>query len=484
LFHDAVELTTLSYFRGVHVSDVVETCTLLRKAEASLAAEGPPRRVDPLADTSPTALLGIVDSLLIDFPNWNGILPRFKKYDDVVFHRDCPHELFPNDASKAAAAIRNPVTEFQRFVDDARNQALNSGGCPSPNDFRYNYELFKACSAVLPFLDHAINQAFAGEKSGRKDLSYEAQILLYSVAVPPAFTVLPESRGIFTFSSDVKYEKHPENSPSNPAVDDDGDVIILDRPPLHQTCAAAPTASSSKSAAAADPSISTADSRRRYNQAPATVSRAEKTPPPVDIAPGDTQLSVLADFGVIKPTIAPAVNAGAASPAHSVRSTSSLGLSSLTLDSPEEPSSRPDSPTTKVAAATSSKKPAAASVKKTTALSPTKPAVAKDRSRAAAKSPTASSTPPPPPPPKKAPITPADKEDSAATITVDLSSTPSSPPRSPSRSDSVSSKRGRSTTKRRDSTKKTSETADESPSSSPDARRPKTSRRRVDSADD
>ncbi|KAJ3089387.1 hypothetical protein HDU96_003785, partial [Phlyctochytrium bullatum] len=340
--------------------------------------------------------------------------------------------------------------------------------------------------------------AFAGEKSGRTDLSYEAQLLLYSVAVPPAFTVLPESRGIFTFSSNVKYEERParrgrprkpqpdnedhENAPSEPAVDDDGDVIIPDRPPLHPISTAAPTATSNRSTAAADPSTSTAEGRRRYDQAPATVSRAEKTPPSADIAPGDTQLSLLAEFGVIKPTTAPAVNAGAASPAHSVRSTSSLGLSSLTLDSPQEPSSRPASPTKKVAAATSPKKLAAASSKKTSAPSPTKPAAAKDRPRAVTKS---SGTPSvPPPPPKQAPITPADKEDSAATITVDLSSTPSSPPRSPSRSDSVSSKRGRSVTKRRDSTKNTSEPADESPSSSPDARRPRTSRRRVDSADD
>ncbi|KAJ3090528.1 hypothetical protein HDU96_003393, partial [Phlyctochytrium bullatum] len=262
LFHDAVELTALSNSRGVRVSDVVETCTLLRQAETSLAAEAPPRRVDPLADKSPTALLGIIDSLLIDFQNWNGILPRFKRYDNVVFHRDRPHEIFPNDASKAAAALRNSVTEIQGFVDDARNQAFNCSVqalkfiaaddpvrklapvqtlvvATSPNDFRDNYELYEACSAVLPFLDDAINQAVAGEKSGRTDLSYEAQLLLYSVAVPPAFTVLPEWRGIFTFSSDVKYEERPArrrrprkpqpdhedhgNAPSEPAVDYDGD---------------------------------------------------------------------------------------------------------------------------------------------------------------------------------------------------------------------------------------------------------------------
>ncbi|KAJ3085315.1 hypothetical protein HDU96_005483, partial [Phlyctochytrium bullatum] len=320
-----------------------------------------PAYINPVDADSPPVLTGKIQNSLTRAQRFNLLLHVLQRFSAVQLNLAAIESL---PLEQQLSAYRAALRQARGYEADVRNRVFVAGRqvletlaansplrrnrtvakfieATSPTDFEDDYEiLYRACQALLPLLEASIDDALEAHASG-DELTYEAANLIYPLRKAPTFTSRPDAEGYFTFTAAVELPERPrfdrrprrrlEPVIAAPVIDADGDIAIPDRPPLHPDAAAA--GNPRQEAPLVD--HSSAATPRRYNQPSSSAPCSSVAPPVTDIAPEDTQVSLLQDFGVIpRPST---TTTRAVSPAASVRSGSSLGLSALTLDTASPP---------------------------------------------------------------------------------------------------------------------------------------------------
>ncbi|KAJ3092404.1 hypothetical protein HDU96_002758, partial [Phlyctochytrium bullatum] len=320
-----------------------------------------PAYINPVDADSPSVLTGKIQNSLARAERFNQLLHALQRFSAAQLNLAALESL-PID--QQLSAYRAALRQARGYEADVRNRVFLAGRqvleslaansplrrnravakfieATSPTDFEDDFEvLYRACQALLPLLEASIDDALEVHVGG-DELTYEAANLLYPLRKAPTFTSRPDAEGFFTFAPAVdpserpRFDRRPrrrlETVTAAPAVDADGDIAIPDRPPLHPDVAAA----GNQRQEAPPVDHPSAAASRRYHQPGSSTPRTPVATPVIDIAPGDTQVSLLQEFGVLdRPSTS---TTRAVSPAASVRSGSSLGLSALTLDTASPP---------------------------------------------------------------------------------------------------------------------------------------------------
>ncbi|KAJ3089950.1 hypothetical protein HDU96_003575, partial [Phlyctochytrium bullatum] len=172
-----------------------------------------PAYINPVDADSPSVLVGKIQNSLARAERFNQLLHALQRFSAAQLNLAALESL---PLEQQLPAYRAALRQARGYEADVRNRVFVAGRqvleslaansplrrhravvkfieATSPTDFEDDYEvLYRACQALLPVLEAAIDDALEVHSSG-DELTYEAANLLYPLRKAPTFTSRPDA---------------------------------------------------------------------------------------------------------------------------------------------------------------------------------------------------------------------------------------------------------------------------------------------------